>query len=227
MTGGDGDGGKDTSAANVGAGSGSQRTLLGRGMDFVAGGGVIGAAVRGLANAVENVTGDTGARTRGSTRPEPRPSIMQRGGELVATRDLPRFGILAGESAAIPEYRGLSVRGLLSTERGNVMRNIRGAERYARLEAERTRNDRGGGDEPTPQLASAAPEPVSPQAAAPAPDTGVMSEEEQQAQINAAGETAVERARRLGLSSTIATSPSGLAGGTNLRRRRSLMRLTA
>jgi hypothetical protein len=48
---------------------------------------------------------------------------------------------------------------------------------------------------------------------------------DQEAQIEQAGETAAAKARRLGLASTIATSPGGLlAGGEGTtRRRRSLM----
>jgi hypothetical protein len=53
----------------------------------------------------------------------------------------------------------------------------------------------------------------------------MTSVEDQQAQIDEAGESAAARARRLGLASTIATSPGGLlAGGEGTtRRRRSLM----
>jgi hypothetical protein len=70
-----------------------------------------------------------------------RPSIMtvQRQPEddrqLVATRDMPRFGISAGQSASVPDYSPLSLRGLTSTDPGNVMRNIQGAERQARADA--------------------------------------------------------------------------------------------
>jgi hypothetical protein len=62
-------------------------------------------------------------------------------------------------------------------------------------------------------------------APAPAPAPEMTSVAEQEAQIEKAGETAAARARRLGLASTIATSPGGLlAGGEGTtRRRRSLM----
>jgi hypothetical protein len=90
------------------------------------------------------------------TRPQPRPSIMtvQRQPEddrqLVATRDMPRFGISEGQSESEPEYSPSSLRGLTSTDPGNVMRNIQGAERQARA----TPADSGDRDE-SPTLAQA------------------------------------------------------------------------
>ena len=158
-----------------------------------------------------------------TSRPQQRPSIMTRDNQMTATRDMPRFGISAGETAATPDYSAFSLRGLTSTDRGNVMRNIAGAERMARAEAERIARD-GRDESPAPapaQAAAAAPA----QAAAPTPAPAMTSVAEQEAQIEEAGETAAAKARRLGLASTIATSPGGLlAGGQGTtRRRRSLM----
>ena len=159
-------------------------------------------------------------------RPQQRPSIMTRGDEMVATRDMPRFGISAGDTATTPEYRSLSLRGLTSTEPGNVMRNIAGAEREARAEAARVAQEGGRRDDsPAPTQAAAAPAPAAAPAQAASAATELTSVADQEAQIEEAGETAAAKARRLGLASTIATSPGGLlAGGEDTtRRRRSLM----
>jgi hypothetical protein len=158
-------------------------------------------------------------------RPQQRPSIMTRGDEMVATRDMPRFGISAGDTATTPEYGSLSLRGLTSTEPGNVMRNIAGAEREARAEAARVARDGRGDDSPAPAQAAAAPAPAAAPAQAASAATELTSVADQEAQIEEAGETAAAKARRLGLASTIATSPGGLlAGGEDTtRRRRSLM----
>jgi hypothetical protein len=85
--------------------------------------GVIGIA-RALLSAMNN--GNDGPS---GMRPQQRPSIMQRGDEMVATRDMPRFGFSAGDTAATPEFSPFSFRGFTSTDPGNVMRNIMGAER--------------------------------------------------------------------------------------------------
>lgn len=45
----------------------------------------------------------------------------------MATRDLPRFGITAGQSA-VPEYGRFDPRSLIATDAGNVMRNLYGRE---------------------------------------------------------------------------------------------------
>ena len=85
--------------------------------------GIIGIA-RALLGAMNN--GNDGPS---GMRPQQRPSVMQRGNELVATRDMPRFGFSAGDTAANPEFSPFSLRGFTSTDPGNVMRNIMGAER--------------------------------------------------------------------------------------------------
>ena len=159
-------------------------------------------------------------RTPSRTQPQQRPSIITRNNEMVATRDVPRLGISAGETATTPEYSSLSRRGLTSTDPGNVMRNIQGAERQARAMPA----DSGRDDSPAPAQAAAPASAAAPaQAATPAP--ALTSVADQEAQIERAGESAAAKARRLGLASTIATSPGGLlAGGEGTtRRRRSLM----
>jgi hypothetical protein len=152
------------------------------------------------------------------------------GTEYVATRDMPRFGLEAGQLESEPDYSPFSLRGLTSTDPGNVMRNIQGAERNARAEAARTDADRE--DRPAPAAAPVAesvsepaaetPEtPVTP--AAPATESGMTPEQEER--IEQAGETAAEKQRKLGLAQTIATSPRGLlaSGEGTTRRRRSLI----
>ena len=179
----------------------------------------------GSSNSSQSDSGSDRAPTR-SQRPQPRPSILtvQRQPEddrqLVATRDMPRFGISEGQSESVPDYSPLSIQGLTSTDPGNVMRNIQGAERQARAMPA----DSGRDDSPAPaQAAAPAPAAAPAQAATPAPE--MTSVAEQEAQIEKAGESAAAKARRLGLASTIATSPGGLlAGGEGTtRRRRSLM----
>jgi len=179
--------------------------------------------------------GETGGGG-GNDRPQPRPSIMtvqrtpQDERQRVATRDIPRFGISAGDTTSEPDYSPFSLRGLTSTDPGNVMRNIQGAERNARAEAARTDADRE--DRPAPAAAPVA-EPVSEPAAetpaapvtpaAPATESGMTPEQEER--IERAGETAAEKQRKLGLAQTIATSPRGLlaSGEGTTRRRRSLI----
>jgi hypothetical protein len=76
-----------------------------------------------------------------SGRPQMRPSVINvargegddRRMDMVTTRDMPRFGFTAGDTAAVPDYSPFSLRGLTSTDPGNVMRNIQGAERMARI----------------------------------------------------------------------------------------------
>jgi hypothetical protein len=171
------------------------------------------------------------------TRPQPRPSILtvQRKPEderqMVATRDMPRYEISEGQSESEPEYSSSSLRGLTSTDSGNVMRNIQGAERQARA----TPADSSDRDE-SPTLAQAQ-EPVQEEEkkVEPVQEEEKKEEEEEvtesgmtvkeEAKIEKAGEKAAAKARRLGLASTIATSPGGLlAGGQGTtRRRRSLI----
>ena len=162
-----------------------------------------------------------------SQRPTQRSSVMtvERDGQmqLVATRDMPRFGISEGQSESVPDYSPFSARGLTSTDPGNVMRNIQGAERQARAAPVSGGGGEGGSNLPFASAAAPAPAAAPAQAATPAPE--MTSVAEQEAQIEKAGESAAAKARRLGLASTIATSPGGLlAGGEGTtRRRRSLM----
>ena len=187
-------------------------------------------------NSSQSDSGSGNDRTPPRTRPQQRPSIMtvQRRPEddrqLVATRDMPRFGISEGQSESVPSYSPFSLRGLTSTDPGNVMRNIQASEMYARQAAEQERGGRDDNDRPEPEApAPAAPAPAPEAPPAPPPPPPVQTESgmtpEQEAQIDEAGETAATKARRLGLASTIATSPGGLlAGGVGTtRRRRSLM----
>jgi hypothetical protein len=180
----------------------------------------------GSSNSSQSDSGSGNDRTPPRTRPQQRPSIMtvQRQPEddrqLVATRDMPRFGISEGQSESEPDYSPFSIQGLTSTDPGNVMRNIQGAERMARAMPA----DSGRDDSPAPVQAAAPASAAAPAQAASAA-TELTSVADQEAQIEEAGETAAARARRLGLASTIATSPGGLlAGGEGTtRRRRSLM----
>jgi hypothetical protein len=190
----------------------------------------------GSSNSSQSDSGSGNDRTPPRTRPQQRPSIMtvqrtpQDERQRVATRDIPRFGISAGDTTSEPDYSPFSLRGLTSTDTGNVMRNIQGAERNARAEAARTDADRE--DRPAPAAAPVAesvsepaaetPEtPVTP--AAPATESGMTPEQEER--IEQAGETAAEKQRKLGLAQTIATSPRGLlaSGEGTTRRRRSLI----
>ena len=149
--------------------------------------------------------------------PRDRPSIMtvERDGQVqrVATRDISRYGISAGDTANDPGYRAFSERGLTSTDLGNVMRNIQGAERMASMDT----GGRGEGRQPEVAKGGRPAE-----AAAPTMDPGEAKGARPTAE--GTGESAAARARRLGLASTIATSPGGLLAGEGAtRRRRSLM----
>jgi hypothetical protein len=89
---------------------------------------------------IDSLAGGGGGGSLGSTRPETRPSVMNvmRGeGDdaqmyMAATRDMPRFGISAGDEMLPPDYSPFGLRGLTSTDPANVMRNIQGAERQNR-----------------------------------------------------------------------------------------------
>jgi hypothetical protein len=101
---------------------------------------------------IDSLAGGGGGGSLGSTRPETRPSVMNvmRGeGDdaqmyMAATRDMPRFGISAGDEMVAPDYGPFSLRGLTSTDPGNVMRNIQGAERMARALPTETGGDSNG-----------------------------------------------------------------------------------
>ena len=173
-------------------------------------------AVRDVFGGGRSAQGAGGAPER-SPRPQARPSILRRGDELFATRDIPEQGIRAGQSAAIPEFGGVSVQGLTSREAGNVMRNIQASERRDRQGGQM--QERGDRQEPE-QAKGVRPPEAAPEAPAPVEQAkGVRPTEE------GAGESAAARARRLGLASMIATAPAGLlAGGQGTTRgRRSLM----
>jgi hypothetical protein len=146
------------------------------------------------------------------TRPQQRPSIMTVGNERVATRNMPRFGITEGQRTSDPEFGSFSLQGLTSTDPANVMRNIQGAERAARM-------DTGGGGEDRPEVAKGERP-----AEAAEPEMDVGEAKGARPTEEGTGESAAARARRLGLASTIATTPGGLLAGEGAtRRRRSLM----
>jgi hypothetical protein len=115
---------------------------------------------------IDSLAGGGGGGSLGSTRPETRPSVMNvmRGeGDdaqmyMAATRDMPRFGISAGDEILPPDYSPFTLRGLTSSDPANVMRNIQGSERMARAFP-----DNSGGEDAAP---------VAP--IAPAIDTGAM-----------------------------------------------------
>lgn len=155
-------GGNDSPAAAVASSPAVQQglaSIFGGGNAQGSGGGfnpfnfgVIGIA-RALLGAMNNGNDDPSGM-----RPQQRPSIMQRGDEMVATRDMPRFGFSAGDTAATPEFSPFSLRGFTSTDPGNVMRNIMGAERNM---AAIPMDSGGDGTQPTapvvPATAPAAP----------------------------------------------------------------------
>jgi hypothetical protein len=137
---------------------------------------------------------------------------MTVGNERVATRDMPRFGITEGQRTSEPEFGSFSLQGLTSTDPANVMRNIQGAERMARM-------DTGGGGEDRPEVAKGERP-----AEAAEPEMDVGEAKGARPTEEGTGESAAARARRLGLASTIATTPGGLLAGEGAtRRRRSLM----
>lgn len=173
----------------------------------------IGGAIGSIGSAFSG-GGDGGGGAQNAPRPRARPSIVQRGSELYATRDVPGTSISEGQTAPIPEYGSLSFRGLTSSDPGNVMRNVMGTERLAATAPA----DGGDGDAGAPKGARPAPE--APAAAA------AMAGEAKGARPAAegTGESAAARARRLGLAATIATSPGGLLSDTgSTRQRRSLI----
>jgi hypothetical protein len=171
----------------------------------------------GLGDALSNAFSgnedrEPASRGPSRTRPQQRPSIMTVGNERVATRDMPRFGITEGQRTSDPEFGSFSLQGLTSTDPANVMRNIQGAERAARM-------DTGGGGEDRPEVAKGERP-----AEAAEPEMDVGEAKGARPTEEGTGESAAARARRLGLASTIATTPGGLLAGEGAtRRRRSLM----
>jgi hypothetical protein len=87
---------------------------------------------------IDSLAGGGGGGSLGSTRPETRPSVMNvmRGeGDdaqmyMAATRDMPRFGISAGDEMFLLITVRLACVVLTSSDPANVMRNIQGAERH-------------------------------------------------------------------------------------------------
>jgi hypothetical protein len=171
----------------------------------------------GLGDALSNAFSgnedrEPASRGPSRTRPQQRPSIMTVGNERVATRNMPRFGITEGQRTSDPEFGSFSLQGLTSTDPANVMRNIQGAERAARM-------DTGGGGEDRPEVAKGERP-----AEAAEPEMDVGEAKGARPTEEGTGESAAARARRLGLASTIATTPGGLLAGEGAtRRRRSLM----
>jgi len=193
-------------------------------------GGSAGGVIGFLGNLITAAATPTVSR---ADRPVQRPSVISRGDQMVATRDMPRFGISAGDTAATPDYSGFSLRGLTSTDTGNVMRNIQGAEREARAEAARRAGSNGSDDAPSPtqMAAPAAPAqataPVAATRPTPAPPTpssapagqAATAEELASSPAVAEAEATAKRGRR----STIATDSQGILGTSNTRARRSLV----
>jgi hypothetical protein len=117
-------------------------------------GGSAGGVIGFLGNLITAAATPTVSR---ADRPVQRPSVISRGDQMVATRDMPRFGISAGDTAATPEYSGFSLRGLTSTEHWKCDAQHSGAEREARAEAARRAGSNGRDDAPSPtQMAAPA-----------------------------------------------------------------------
>lgn len=192
-------------------------------------GDTISQAVRDFGEAVGlgggGARGDRGdqADRVGRTRPQARPSIMSRGDQLVATRDIPRYGITAGQVFDTPDYGMYSARGIMSTDPAQVARVIQARERAERADAMSREGSGLSGGEGADRAAEArkgaraAAEPETPAVPAGEAKGGRPGAE-------GTGESAAARARRLGLASTIATTPGGLlADSEATRRRRSLI----
>jgi hypothetical protein len=138
--------------------------------------------------------------------------------ERFATVDIPSRNISAGDRTTDPESSVYSFSGLFGQDDANVMRRIQNADRMNAMfppvvsEDRSDRSERAKGERP----AEAAAEPEM--------DVGEAKGERPGEEGMGTGESAAARARRLGLASTIATSPGGLLAGEDAtRRRRSLM----
>ena len=167
----------------------------------------------------ENDGGSQYAPTK-SYRPIARPrigSVETPSGtvERFATVDIPSRNISAGDRTTDPESSVYSFSGLFGQDDADVMRRIQNADRNALMSppvATEDRSERDKGERP----AEAAAEPEV--------DVGEAKGERPGEEGMGTGESAAARARRLGLASTIATSPGGLLAGEGAtRRRRSLM----
>lgn len=196
----------------------------------------LGDALRDIGDAIGQAVSDIGGalglgggRARGTredqadrvgrTRPQARPSIMSRGDQLVATRDIPRYGITAGQVFDTPDYGMYSARGIMSTDPAQVARVIQARERAERADAMSREGSGEGADRAAEARkgARAAAEPETPAVPAGEAKGGRPGAE-------GTGESAAARARRLGLASTIATTPGGLLADSDAtRRRRSLI----
>lgn len=188
-------------------------------------GDTISQAVRDFGEAVGlgggGARGDRGdqADRIGRTRPQARPSIMSRGDQLVATRDIPRYGITAGQVFDTPDYGMYSARGIMSTDPAQIARVTQARERAEAQEARATSMGSGEGADRAAEArkGARAAEPETPAVPAGEAKGGRPGAE-------GTGESAAARARRLGLASTIATTPGGLlADSEATRRRRSLI----
>lgn len=199
----------------------------------------LGDALRDIGNAIGQAVSDIGGalglgggRARGTredqadrvgrTRPQARPSIMSRGDQLVATRDIPRYGITAGQVFDTPDYGMYSARGIMSTDPAQIARVTQARERAERADAMSREGSGLSGGEGADRAAEArkgarAAEPETPAVPAGEAKGGRPGAE-------GTGESAAARARRLGLASTIATTPGGLLADSDAtRRRRSLI----
>lgn len=170
-----------------------------------------------------------------SSPPPARPSIISVGdNQRMATQDLPRFNITAGQRTTDPSYSPFSIQGLTSTDPANVMRNKQAADMYARMAAEGSAGGREGGGgsnapaaPPSAPPVAAAPEPVQvvaepsiprvPQAPAPVSPSDMTS-------TGPSEDLALESAKQ-GRKATILTSGQGVGDEPAglLRRRRSLV----
>lgn len=180
--------------------------------------------------------GQTSSASRPSSSPPPaRPSIISVGdNQRMATQDLPRFNITAGQRTTDPSYSAFSLQGLTSTDPANVMRNKQAADMYARMAAESSAGGREGGGgsnapaaPPAAPPVAAAPEPVQvvaepsiprvPQAPAPVSPSDMTS-------TGPSEDLALESAKQ-GRKATILTSGQGVGDEPAglLRRRRSLV----
>lgn len=172
--------------------------------------------------------------SRPSSSPPPaRPSIISVGdNQRMATQDLPRFGITAGQRTTEPSYSAFSLQGLTSTDPANVMRNKQAADMYARLAAEgKTAGSRDSGGSNAP-AAPAAPVAAPPAGSdippvAPAPKVPKAPKKVNPSDMTSTGpseDLALESAKQ-GRKATILTSGQGVGDEPAglLRRRRSLV----
>jgi hypothetical protein len=147
--------------------------------------------------------------------------------ERFATVDIPNRNISAGDRTTDPESSVYSFSGLFGQDDANVMRRIQNADRMNAMFPPVVSDDNNDDKDPTPPPPPPAPEPVAEAPAAPPPspvgESGMTVAQENR--IEAAGETAAEKQKKLGLAQTIATSSRGLLSGGEgtTRRRRSLM----